>query len=131
MLTPIFAILWRTMVVKLGIELLSPAGNDKRQRATVNTVAWLVVGFTVAGTLLSSLGFLALSVKLIGWLLWTVAWLGIFGGVFGLGVFRAIGLYLMMAVGQLVFRALIGHLPWGSAEATVGAFDMWRLTFGG
>lgn len=131
MFTPVLAIIWKALVLRFGIELLSPASNERRHLATWNRLVWLVVGFTVVGTFLSALGFLALPLKMFGWLLWTGSWIGVFGFVFGLGAPRAIGLYAMMAASQIVFRFLISHAPWSNLHHTVEAFDMWRLTFGG
>jgi hypothetical protein len=131
MLTPIFGIIWKALVLKYGVEWLSPDENLRKDRATFNTMVWLVLGFTAVGTLLSALGFLALPLKLGGWLLWTLAWLGVFASYFGLGIGRAVALWVFHAVGQVLFKLFVRFGPLDNLAAVSDAFEMWHLSLGG
>lgn len=102
----ILGFVWKAFVFKAGVDWLSPKSNDKRERATMKAMLYLVVFFAIIEVILSFLGWIPV-VGIFAAGVYLLTYLYIFGVYFGLGFLRTIGLAIVQAIGTALFVWLL------------------------
>lgn len=103
----ILGFVWKAFVFKAGVEWLSPKSNDKRERATMKAMLYLVFFFSIIEGVLAVLGLIPVVGVLAGGL-YLLTYLYIFAVYFGLGFFRTLGLAVVQFIGMAAFFWILG-----------------------
>ena len=105
----ILSLLWKTLVVRHGVEWVSEQGNSKLDRlsywSALSVVTWLTVLELSSGIL----GLIFPFALPLYWLVFGLSFFLIFSEYFGLGLWRSTWMFPVIVIGDWVF-AWLGRL---------------------
>ncbi len=111
LIMPVVSLLWKALVFKTGVHWLSPASNDRKERATFGTMLNVATLFVVASVGVTFMKVLGWPLAIVGSTAYLCAWFYVFARYFGLGFFRTVVLAVFVWAGQGVLWMLLKVLP--------------------